>query len=214
MPGRFIQPKDGNRFGLEAVALAYFPALSSGLRVMDLGTGTGIIPVILAHRLSTLEIVGFEVQPFLTGLALQNISLSEFSDIITIVNQDIRKIKGQEPLAFSFDLVLANPPFFKANSGCVSALESQNIASLESGAELKHWFEAAGFLLKPGGRFCLVLPATRFLEALSLAGGFNLKPSRLSWVSKNEKSPGKYFLLEFSSRETLCPLAVLPNIFP
>ena len=116
---RVFQKKRGYRFSVDAILLAHFVSLKSKSKAIDLGTGSGIIPLILATRFPHVSWTGLEIQAELAGLADKSVQLNGLQEHITIVNGDARKIKNIFP-AHSFDAVTFNPPYRKINSGRIN----------------------------------------------------------------------------------------------
>src|SRR5512139_3412105 len=106
---RIIQKKSGYRFSLDAILLAHFAALIPAASIIDLGTGSGIVPLILARKEATARIVGVEVQPGLADMARRTIALNGVADRVSIVQDDLRELTSSFAPS-SFDLVVSNPP--------------------------------------------------------------------------------------------------------
>ena len=113
---KVIQKRKGYRFSLDAIILARMAPVSPGDRVIDLGTGCGIIPLILAKSTEVKKIIGVEIQEELADIALRNVRLNGLSDIITIQKEDLKNISSFYPPG-SFDCVLTNPPFRELDTG-------------------------------------------------------------------------------------------------
>jgi tRNA1Val (adenine37-N6)-methyltransferase len=109
---KVVQKKDGYRFSLDAVILGRLAQVSEGDRVLDLGTGCGIIPLVLAATTKAREIIGVEIQKELAEMASRNAELNGFDGIITVIKEDLKNLSSHYP-AGAFDFILSNPPFRK-----------------------------------------------------------------------------------------------------
>ena len=171
---KLIQKRRGFRYSVDALLLAHFVLPAAGEVVADLGTGSGVIPLILAQRGSPKKIIGVEIQRQLAGMAKRNVRLNRFESIITILLRDLRKLPELFPPA-SFDLVLSNPPFRPLGSGNLSANREKAIARHELRVTLAELLQVARRLLKPSGRICLVYPFERWSHLLA-----EIKPAGLT----------------------------------
>ena len=137
-----IQKKRGYRFSLDAVILARWARIFSGSRVLDLGTGCGIIPLIVALSTEVKEVVGVEIQEGMADIALRNVRLNGLSDVITIKKEDLKKLPSLYSPG-SFDCILTNPPFRKLDTGRLNPSEQNTIARHETAISLTEILEAA-----------------------------------------------------------------------
>jgi len=208
---RVFQKKRGYRFSIDAILLAHFVSLKSKSKAIDLGTGSGIIPLILATRFPRVSWTGLEIQPELADLAQKSIQLNGLQEHIAIVNGDARKIKSIFP-AHSFDALTCNPPYRKINSGRINPGEEKAIARHEIKGSLKDFLQAAKYLLKPGGKFFAVYPAKRLVELVSLFRASSMEPKRMKLVFTNEASNAVFVLAEgrYGSHEEL---KIEPSLF-
>ena len=161
---RFIQPKRGNRFGLDAVLLAYFAAARPGERVLDLCCGSGIVPVLLAARQPGLSLTGVEIYPPAAELARRNGALNGLP--LRVICGDLRELPQLLP-GERFSLVTANPPYFPLGTGKLSPDPALALARHEVACTLRQVVERAAGALSPGGRLCLVLRGERQPELLA-----------------------------------------------
>lgn len=201
---RVFQKKRGYRFSIDAILLAHFVCLKSRGKAIDLGTGSGIVPLILAQRFPNVEWTGLEIQSEMAGLANKNVQHNNLEEHITIIHGDARKVKNVLP-AHSFDAVTCNPPYRKINSGRINPSEEKAIARHEIHGSLKDFLHAAKYLLKPGGKFFAIYPAKRMVELVSLCRASSMEPKRMKFVFTNEKSDAVFVLAEgrYGSREEL-----------
>ena len=169
---KLIQKKRGYRYSVDALLLAHFVLPAAGETVLDLGTGSGVIPLILAQRGSPKKILAVEIQRQLAGMAQRNIRLNHFENIIAVLHRDLNRLPEILPPA-SFDLILSNPPFQPLGSGNLSANREKSIARHELRVTLAELLQVARRLLQPSGRICLVYPFARWsylLAAIQQAG--------------------------------------------
>jgi tRNA1Val (adenine37-N6)-methyltransferase len=210
---RVAQERDGYRFSLDAVLLADFVRLRGGERVVDLGTGNGIIPLILAQKREDAgEIVGVEIQKRLAALAQKNVQNNGLEDLIHICQGDIKEIGDLFPPS-SFDVVVTNPPYYRVLSGRVNPASQKAIARHEVMCTLDDMLQAARYLLKAGGRIAVIFPAHRSVTLLASLRSAMLEPKVLRWVYSREKEDAKFILTEAYKQggegvEVLPPLIV------
>ena len=181
--GRLVvrQEKGGYRFSVDAVLLAGLAGVQPEDRVVDLGTGCGIIPLILAYRKKGRSIVGLEIQSDLAELAEWNVSTNRFSDRIELRNLDFRKVSEYfQPQ--SFDVVLSNPPYRRLESGRINLHPQKAMARHELAASIREVFAAGKFLLRWGGRLTVIYPATRLGHLLVTAQQHGFSPKELTVI--------------------------------
>ena len=189
------QPRDGYRFSLDPLLLCDFAAIRTGERAIDLGSGCGIIPLILARQAEATNVTGVEFQEQMVELARRNVSINGLGDRISILAADITSLKGVFPVS-SFDLVVSNPPYRRAGTGRVSPRAGRDKARHESTACLTDFLTAAKYLVKPGGRICFIYHPSRLVELFAEATLLKLAPLRLRMVHGNDISGAGMFLVE------------------
>jgi tRNA1Val (adenine37-N6)-methyltransferase len=192
---RIIQPKHGYRFSVDPLLLADFAGVGVGARVVDLGTGCGIIPLLLARRQPSAAITGVELQPEMASLAQRNVLLNDLAGSIEIVTDDIHALKSHFPVS-SFDLVVSNPPYRRPGTGKVSPRAGRDGARHETTATLADFMAAAKFLVKESGRICFIYHTCRLTELMAQAAAQKLAVLRLRMVHGNAKAPARMFLVE------------------
>jgi tRNA1Val (adenine37-N6)-methyltransferase len=192
---RLIQSKKGYRFSIDSVFLAEFVTIKPGDVVVDLGTGCGVIPVILLLTEAVGHAFGLEIQEELAGQALRNAALNGFRDRMHIVRGDIRFPPLQPALA---DVVICNPPYRRVREGRINPDPRRAIARHEILASIDDIIRATRHLLKKKGRPCVIYPAVRTVDVLLRLRRSNLEPKRLQWVYPNAQSPAKLSLIEAS----------------
>jgi len=193
---RVVQEKAGYRFSLDAILLAGFARLKGGERVVDLGTGIGIIPLILAQKgEGGGEIVGVEIQEKLAELAQTNVYNNGLEDIIHIYQGDIKEIDDLFPPS-SFDVVVTNPPYYRVSSGRINPSSQKAIARHEVMCTIDDVLQAASYLLKEGGRIFIIFPAHRSVTLFDSMQSAMLEPKTLRWVHSRENEDAKFILTE------------------
>jgi tRNA1Val (adenine37-N6)-methyltransferase len=193
---RVVQEKAGYRFSLDAILLAGFVRLRAGERVVDLGTGIGIIPLILAQKGEGAgEIVGVEIQEKLAELAQTNVHNNGLEDIIHIYQGDIKEIDDLFPPS-SFDVVVTNPPYYRVSSGKINPSSQKAIARHEVMCTIDDVLQAASYLLKEGGRIFIIFPAYRSVTLFDSLRSAMLEPKTLRWVHSRENEDAKFILTE------------------
>jgi len=192
---KVIQKKEGYRFSLDAVILGRLAQVLPGDRVMDLGTGCGIIPLILAKTTKAQEIVGVEIQEELAEVACRNVALNGFDGIINIVKEDLKNLPSLYPTG-AFDFILTNPPFRKRATGRINPQEQKSIARHEIAISLHEVLRVAYFLLKTQGKFFLIYPAFRLVDLFYEMRRCGLEPKTIQCVHSRIDTPAKMVLVE------------------
>lgn len=189
------QPRQGYRFSVDAVLLAHFVSPGPADRILELGTGCGVVSLILAYRWPGVTIHAVEIQARLAALARSNVALNRFSDRITIIEGDFRRI-GDLVGAGSVEWAVCNPPYRHLDRGRLSVEEEKAIARHEVKCDLAAVVSAMASAVKSGGRACFVYPASRAATLVTelKQNGFALK--RMQIVYSYPGAEGKLVLLE------------------
>ena len=186
-----IQNDSGYRYSIEPFLLADFAPLLPGQEVLDIGTGCGIIPLLMVFRESTLKVTGIEIQD--TENAEKNVSKNKME--IKIVNDDFLEWAEQVELE-SFDSIVSNPPYRKINSGRTNPDPGKAIARHEIKLNLQSMLDKAQPLLKKGGHIALAYPPIRLQETLGELESRELFPSRIRFIHGNQNAEAKIFLVD------------------
>ena len=178
---RIIQDSDRFCFGMDAVLLSGFATAKKGDRVLDLGTGTGIIPILMEAKTEAEHLTGLEIQPESADMALRSVALNDLQDKISIVTGDIKEAKNLFPKA-SFQVITSNPPYMIGQHGLVNPHGEKAIARHEILCTLEDVVENAAALLVPGGHFYMVHRPFRLAEIMAVLTKYRLEPKRMQLV--------------------------------
>ena len=188
-----IQNKEQFCFSLDAVLLARYPRYRKSWRVFDLGTGTGVMPLLIADEVK--EIHALEINPIMVELAKRNVRLNGLEDKIHVAEGDYRKIRELYP-AESFDCVIANPPYRPLKQGTISTLEGVASARHEVTATLEDVVKAARYLLKFHGKFAMVHLPERLGEIIVAMDRNQIQVKRLQLVQPKPDKTSNLMLIE------------------
>ena len=190
-----IQSPDAFRFGMDAVLLADFAKPRPRSRVCDLGTGTGILPLLLLGRENTITCDAVEIQPDAAERARRTMRLNGLESVIKIFNRDLKEIRSFLPHA-AYDLVICNPPYSPSAASLPSPKAALRTARQESECTLEDIAAAAAWLLHDRARLSLMLPSARLTEAFETLRNRRLEPKRLRLVHANAARPARLALIE------------------
>lgn len=189
------QNNSGYRYSIESFLLVDFAKFSPGQEVLDIGTGCGIIPLLMINRESEMKITGVEIQGSAVAIAKQNVSKNKNKNKIKILNGDFLD-KGLTFPREQFDLIISNPPYRKINSGRMNLDEGKAIARHELKLNLQGMLEKAKIFLKKGGHIILTYPSIRLHETLRELENKKLFPSRIRFIHGNKNAEAKIFLID------------------
>jgi tRNA1Val (adenine37-N6)-methyltransferase len=208
---KVLQKKCGYRFSIDAFLLARFAKPRPMDRMIDLGTGCGIIPLILTFRHKVKKVIGVEMQPSLADLARRNVALNRLSARIKIWEKDLKGLEGKNGRG-TFDLVLSNPPYRKVGAGRVNPRLEKAVARHEITATLEDVIRTAGDLLKEKGRLIMIYPASRAADLIEQMRKFHLEPKLLQFVHSHPRDEARLLLVE-GLKEGRAQVRVLPPLF-
>lgn len=193
---KIIQNKTGFCFGIDSILLSDFAKdIKKEAKVLDLGTGTGIIATLLCGRIELKEVIGVEVQKEVYKMAQKSIQLNGLKDKFKIINEDIlnlNKIWKNN----TFDTIVTNPPYKKKGTGIFNEEEKKIIARHETTATLEDFIRISRDLLKDKGEFYMVHRPDRMVDILSLMRKYKLEPKIMRFVYSNKNSEPKLVLLK------------------
>jgi len=204
-----LQKKKGYRFSVDAPLLADFIRTKAEDEILELGTGSGVISLLLSLK-PFGRITALEIQPALADLARRNVALNGLGNRIAVFEEDWRTFRTGR----KFDLVFSNPPYVRNGAGFLSRTAEKTVARHEIHGTIRDVMSATAELLAPAGWASFVFPERRRGDFLEAAGDFGLGPRRLRSVHPREGDPPSLFLAEvgFSSAsetgEILPPLVL------
>lgn len=201
MGGFKVVQGDGFNYGIDAVLLAAFASGETGakpiksrlkMRVADLGTGNGIIPFVLAHKLPMSEIVGFERNPISLERAVRGREMNELEDRISFVLTDISQLDGYDE---TFDAVVTNPPYFRRGAGIPNEDSAKFIARHETTAGIAEFAKCGSRILKSGGDFYMIHRPSRLPDISQALRAASLEPKELQLVVPSSSAPANLVLI-------------------
>ncbi len=190
-----IQKKKGYRFSIDAVLLSQFVKIRKDERVIDLGTGCGILPLLLSQTTKARSFVGVEIQTGLAECAKKNVLLNHLENRMSILQQDLREL-GKTLAPGSFDVVLSNPPYRRYRSGRINPSVEKAIARHEIEGTFEDLISVASYLLPAKGRGYFIFPAVRTVDLLVALRSGKLEPKRLRFVHPRIGEDAKFILVE------------------
>jgi tRNA1Val (adenine37-N6)-methyltransferase len=207
---RIIQKKEGYRFALDSLLLANFCRFKPRDRVLELGTGGGIIALWLSREYPKIHLVGLELQAGLMELARRNRILNRAESRISLVRGDIRVLAHFFRPAI-FDAVVTNPPYRPLRTGRINPQSEKALARHELTVDLEQLLAAARQVLKKRGKFFLIYPVRRLAALLALSRQYRLEPKRLQLVQSLTDREADWVLME-AIKEGGEELKVLPAL--
>lgn len=187
---KIIQNTTGFCFGIDSVLLSDFAKeVKNDSKVMDIGTGTGIISILLSKKANVEKIYGVEIQQEVANMAERSVKLNNLEDKISIINTNIKDIFDKfEPN--TFDVIVTNPPYMKLNTGAKSDEIKKLISRHEVECNLEDIIKISYKLLKSRGEFYMVHRAERIVDILYLMRKYKLEPKKIRFIqSKVNKEP-------------------------
>ena len=199
--GRVVvrQKKDGYRFALDAPLLADFIRTKPGERLLELGTGSGIIALLLGRR-KFARLTAIEIQPSLAALARRNVRLNGLQERIIVLRADLRRYRPGR----RFDVVFSNPPYIGKGTGFLSSSPEKSIAKHEIKCDILEVMQAASRCLKQDGRAYFVYPALRADDFAAAAGACGLHARRRRFIHPRQGEPASLFLAECRHERGAC----------
>lgn len=192
---KIIQKTDGFCFGMDAVLLSGFASVKPGERALDLGTGTGIIPLLLSAKTKGDNFTGLEIQTEIMKMAQRSVALNGLEKKIDIIQGDIKeasRIFG----AASFDVVTSNPPYMNDAHGLKNPGDVKAISRHEVLCTLEDVVREGTKALKPGGRFYMVHRPHRLAEIITVMRQYKLEPKRMKFVHPFADKDANMVLIE------------------
>ena len=187
---KIIQNKNYYNFTSDSVILANFIKLNSKDNCVEIGTGCGVISVLLSVKTDFNKVVAFEIQPEMARLAEKNVLLNDLEEKIQVISDDVRNFR-QHCKPESFDVVFSNPPYMRTGKSR-NANEIRDVARHDNSLPLDDLCKTAFSLLKFGGKFYVVYTAERTAELIDTLMSFSLEPKKMFFTSNGK---GKVILV-------------------
>lgn len=188
---KIIQKKKGFRFTVDSILLVNFLKLKKNTNLLDIGTGTGIMPLLLCRKEEINLITAVEIETEIAKMFEKTIEINSLKSKIKLINTDIKNYK-EEP----FDMIISNPPYMKLNEGYVSPHDYRAGARHEVNLDLKELLINGKRLIKNGGSFNLVYRTNRFMEVLDEARMLNLNTKRVRFIYSKPNQSSDLFMIE------------------
>lgn len=176
-----IQKKDGFKFGIDAVLLSDFACIKNKHRVIDLCTGTGIIPFLIYGKYEPETVYGLEIQEDMVDMAKRSVKLNSLDEKVFFLNEDLKNIQFLKQLE-KFDVVTVNPPYKLNNSGIINPNDKLAIARHEILCNLEDVISAARVLLKDNGRLFMIHRPERLADIFTLMRKYKIEPKRVKMI--------------------------------
>ncbi len=191
---RILQPEKGYRFSVDALLLADFVRPTNAERIVEIGTGCGVISLLLAFHHPHLRIRAVEIQPELAEIATRNIALNGMETRMDVLCKDIRQLSLRD-IGQPADRVVTNPPFYKAGSGRINPHSQEAIARHEMTATIQDIVQAASRLLRKGGRLDLIYCPDRLTELVNVLSAAGIEPKTMQFVHGNAGATARMVLV-------------------
>lgn len=193
---KIIQNNEGFCFGIDSVLLSDFAKnIKNDALVMDLGTGTGIIPTLLCAKTKLKKVIGIEIQEEVCEMANRSIELNNLKNKFEIINDNILNLNKKYEKN-TFDVVITNPPYKKKNTGILNESNKKIISRHEVTATLEDFIKVAKEMLKDKGEFYMVHRPDRLVDIFSIMRKYKLEPKLLRFVFSEKEQPPKLILIK------------------
>jgi tRNA1Val (adenine37-N6)-methyltransferase len=192
---RVKQGKTGYRFSLDAIVLANHVGPQEGDRILDLGTGCGVVPLILAYKYRNVRIYGIEVQDSLADMAKVNVEENQMKDRVDIVRKDMKKLTLKD-ITGPVNIAVSNPPYRKVDAGRINPDPQKAAAKHEININLNDIVQTANRMLVSAGRFIMVHTAERLTDILTCMRNSRIEPKYFRMIHPDLYSSAKLILVE------------------
>lgn len=193
---KIIQKEDGFCFGMDSVLLSDFAKeIKPKKKIIDLGTGTGILAILLYAKTQDTKIVGVEIQEEIAQMAQRSISLNNLQERVSIVCENIKNLK-ESYVQGSFDAVVTNPPYKKQGTGAINENDCKLISRHEITANLEEFISTASYLLKDQGSIYMVHRPERLADIFVTMRKYKLEPKLLKMVYPNQEKEPNLILIK------------------
>lgn len=189
------QDQKGYRFSIDAVLLADFSEIKPHSTIVDLGTGCGILPLILAHRNPDTRFWGVEIQPDLADMAMENVIENKMEKRIQILCSDMKTITCDR-LSGPVDIVISNPPYRKQDTGRINPNSQRAVARHEIKIKLEEMLIVTRKILRTSGKFFTIYPSDRTVDLLFEMREIGIEPKRIRTIHSSQGAEAKLVLVE------------------
>ena len=209
---KIIQNKDGFCFGIDSVLLSDFAKnIKKDSMVLDLGTGTGIIPILLCGKTKLKKVTGIELQEEVAKMAKKSIKLNNLEDKFNVINENIlnlNKIYENQ----TFDVIVSNPPYKKKDTGITNENEKKIISRHEISASLEDFIKISKDLLKDKGEFYMVHRPERLVDIFELMRKYKIEPKEIRFIFSNKNEEPKMVMIK-GVKNAKSFLKIYPNLY-
>ncbi len=187
---RIIQNREWFCFGIDSILLTNFAKDSKrGSKILDLGTGTGIISILISKKVENAKVTAIEIQDEVAEMAQRSVKLNNLEENIQIINEDIKNISEKIGQA-KFDVVITNPPYKKKETGIVNENNVKMVSRHEITANLEDFIKVASEQLKERGTFYMINRPERIIDIFEYLRKYKLEPKEIQFIyPSKEKSP-------------------------
>ena len=192
---KIIQAKDSYRFSVDSILLLNFIRLKNYENIIDLGTGSGIIPLLLFGKKKGLSIYGVEIQKDLADMARRSVELNKLQNDITIIQEDFRNLKNIFKNQ-QFDVVVSNPPYVSMGQGKINPSSSRAIARHEIKGSLEDMISVSNYLLKNKGRIYLIYRSAKLIKLVITLKRYGIEPKVIKLIHPRPGENANLVLLE------------------
>lgn len=193
---KIIQDKNGFCFGIDSVLLSDFAKnIKKSSKVIDLGTGTGIINILLSGKTDVTDFTGVEIQKEVADMAERSVELNNLKNKIKIINDDILNLKNIY-MKNTFDVVITNPPYKKIDTGIINKENKKIISRHEITASLRDFMRISSYLLKDYGEFFMVHRPDRLVDIFSIMRDEGIEPKKIKFVYPNKNKKANLVLVK------------------
>lgn len=184
---KLLQPENGYRYTIDPLILCHHVQPAPGDRILDIGCGCGIMPLLIGYRTPDTFITGIEIQTALASIAKKNIDDNQMDHQIHIVNKDISDLSAKNTEG-RFDRIISNPPYKKADTGRLNPDPQKAVARHELKLTIQTLFAKAEELLRPKGTIMVIFPAERLFDICQATQPTSIRPE---WIRFIHASPQK-----------------------
>ena len=192
---KIIQAKNIYRFSVDSILLLNFIRVKNYEKIIDLGTGSGIIPLLLFGKRKGLSIYGVEIQKDLADMARRSVELNKLQNGITIIQEDFKNLKNIFKNQ-QFDVVISNPPYISLGQGKINPLSSRAIARHEIKGDLEDIISVSNYLLKNKGRIYLIYRSAKLIKLIIALKKYGIEPKVIKFIHPRPGEKANLVLLE------------------